>query len=159
MFIIAAARRTGKSEYAKYIQQRFTSNWPLAETTCIRVVPNKFADKDETDVYTYRGLIHRIDQHYQTIGIKGSLPKFDHIVFEEPGCYDKEFKQLMEYIDIYKVVLIIGTPTGNSNNAFDEFLILNTNNVIRWSITTAPKEWRLPEELIRTEVLAEYEGL
>lgn len=160
MQIIAAARMSGKSKYARLIQQSYMSDWPLAKTTCIRIVPNKLEDMKAKDVYTYAELIHRIDLNYQTIGVVGSLPAFDHVVFEEPGgSCGKHFKTLMQLINLDRVVLIIGTPTGDATNGFDEFLMLNTNNVIRWSMNVMPKDWNLPKDLIRTQVHAEYEGL
>lgn len=160
MQIISAARRSGKSKYARLIQQSYMSDWPHAETTCIRIVPNKIEDKEAEYVYTYAELIRRLDLSYQTVGVAGSLPAFDYVVFEEPGgSCGKHFKTLMQIINPDRVVLIIGTPTGDATNGFDEFLMLNTNNVIRWSMNVMPKDWDLPEDLIRTQVHAEYEGL
>jgi hypothetical protein len=137
MQVIVAARRTGKTTYAKMIQKQEGAR-------CLRLVPSiGLGDKTRTgDCTTYNHYLTVLKDQisYRGFHSPGNLDplQYTSLICEEPSLADEAFKCIAQYPeslghqDLPKVILAIGTPV-HVREFFYQLAI--KHNAVRWTHT------------------------
>lgn len=160
MQVIVAARRTGKTTYAKMVQRQEGAR-------CLRLVPSLGLASSENDgsldctTYShylsiiqgpskyqgYRGLGYRREE-YPASRLDPS--RYDTLVCEEPSRADVAFGALVRNLDncipLPVIILAIGTPLGSSEFFYSWAL---KNRATRWTNMTFQEDM---QDMMGTEV-------